>query len=209
MNLTRRDRLWRIVLSVVVNLVVPTLVFVFLPPYVGGYTIALVIGAAIPAVFTLIELIRTRRLDPIGLIAVVSFVVMLIVYVLTGENQFVLKLQEALLTGPAGLILLVSVAVGKPLGNTIFRFTSRNDTPDTTSADPVKTAALTKSLRLVTLIAGLVLVAHATAITLMALYLPTASFAQASRAVGAIILVGGAIGIIRLFRSRHAQPAMQ
>jgi len=205
---SRRHLLWRIVPSVVVNLVLPTLAFVTLPPYVGGYTIALVIGAAIPAVFTLVERFRTRRLDPIGLIAVISFVVELIVFALTGENQFVLKLQEALLTGPAGLVLLSSVAIGKPVIPLILQFassTSPSEATDKESAPPAAPAGpvmLARSLRLVTLLAGVVLVAHATAITLMALYLPTSSFAQVSRPVGLFIIAGGAVGIVRLGRSR-------
>jgi hypothetical protein len=106
-----RDVVVRIALLALVNAGLPTLAFILLPSRVGGVVPALVIGTAIPALFVLIQWPIHKKLDPIGALAALAYGIGLLVFVASGENPFVLKIQEAALT----TITLAGIAVATRL----------------------------------------------------------------------------------------------
>lgn len=94
---------------------VPLAAYELISPHLHSDLLALTIGAAIPAVVTLGTYLFRRRVNVIGLISVVGFAIGLAVSVFTGGNELAIKLHEPALTGLAGLILLGSAAIGRPL----------------------------------------------------------------------------------------------
>ncbi|KIF75344.1 hypothetical protein QR77_18350 [Streptomyces sp. 150FB] len=90
----------RISVLALVNVGLPTLAFILLPPWVGGVLPALVIGTAIPTLFVLIQLAIHKKLDPIGAIAAIAYGIGLLVFVASGENPFVLRSRKPCSSGP-------------------------------------------------------------------------------------------------------------
>ena len=75
---------------------------------------ALTISAIFPLIGITLSLVRTRRVDMIGLISLIFIVVGVATSVLTGDTRFIL-IKESLLTGLFGLVCLVSLLLPRPL----------------------------------------------------------------------------------------------
>jgi hypothetical protein len=193
-----RAGLWRrIAPSILISAVVPVVVYTVLRPHVGSDATALLVAAAVPAVFTLAKLAWRRRWDPIGVIAVCGFAIALTVLVATGGNTLVLKLHEAVVTGPLGLVLLGSAAIGKPLHLVALRlFARRNPALARLSQAP----GSRRSSTVITVLLGSMMVLHAVVLLVLALSLPTQTYLETSRPAGLVVL---ALGIGSLFWYRN------
>lgn len=178
----------RLLPSLLLNAGLPLVGYTLIRSHVDSDVTALAIAMAVPVVGTLGGFAVRRRLDPVGAVAVVAFGIALIVLALSGGNPLVLKLQEAVVTGPLGVVLLVSVAIGRPAHLLIFRVLARRD--------PARAAGLDDRRRhhtatVVTTLLGTTLVLHALVLLLLALSLPTGTYLAASRPAGlAIVAVG-------------------
>lgn len=198
-----------IVWSVVVNGAAPLLVYLLCRPWLPGDVSALAIAMAVPVAGTLIVFAWRRRMDPIGVIAVFAYGVALIAALLSGGDPFVLKLQEAVVTGPLGLILLVSAAVRRPALLLATRLANRRArVPESPGAERRRRHAST----VLTSIMGGTLVAHALTLTILALVLTTAQVLAVSRLTGLAVLGLGLL-LLLWYRGRlqsvasHHSPA--
>jgi hypothetical protein len=185
----------QLLLSLALNGGVPLLVYTLLRPHVGGDATALAVGAAIPVTVTLVRFAWRRRVDPIGVVAAAGFGIVLLVSLLSGGNVLVLKLQEAVVTGPLGLVCLVSVAVGRPLHLVVLRLLARRDPKWARATDPDRS----RMSGVVTTIVGAMLVVHALVLLVLALTESTATFLAVSRPVGLSIIVAG-VAVLMLYR---------
>jgi hypothetical protein len=182
--------------SFLLNILAPLLAFLLAAPYLTDL-VALAIGAAIPAVVTLVVLVWRRRIDPIGLFAVLAFLVVLIVTALSGGNPLILKLNEAIITGPLGLVLLISTAMGKPLLLTVRRLATRTGR-DTSAPQPTgdRARAEHRLFSTITAIIGATLFIHALLLLILAQTMPTDLYLAVGKPAGWIVLVLGAIPTI-------------
>lgn len=193
----RGSRRW-LVTSLLLNAVAPLVVYTLVRSHVDSDVTALAIAVAVPVAGTLGGFAVRRRLDPVGAVAVVAFGVVLVVLALSGGNPLVLKLQEAVVTGPAGLVLLGSVAIGRPVYLLVFRVLARRDPARTARLDgPGRHRAAT----VLTTLLGSTLVLHALALLVLALSLPTSTYLAVSRPIGMVIVAGG---IVVLLCYRHS-----
>lgn len=183
----RNAVLRRLLPSLVLNAALPLVVYLLLSPRTGDVP-ALAVGAAIPVVVTAVGFVRRRRIDPIGVLAVVTFAIVLVVLALTGGNPLVLKLHDAVVTGPLGLVCLASVVIRRPLLTVAHRMMASrgHDTPSTLTG-----TAQQRVLSVLTALIGTILVVHAGLILTLALTLPTSTFLAVGRPIGwAVIAVG-------------------
>jgi hypothetical protein len=185
----RQVRRWSILLSLAAGFLVPFAVYFLVRPHVGSDAVALAIGGAIPTAWTLVRLLWQRRLDPIGVLAVLGFGVELLVAVLTRGNAFALKLQEAPLTGAFGLVCLVSVAIQRPLLPTVLRFMG------------LERAAVMRKASLITLVIGATFLIDALVRVVLAATLATNTFVAVSREVNWAILGLGILVLVQVRRS--------
>jgi hypothetical protein len=204
-NRDLRAGLWRkIGPSVVVSAVVPLVLYSMVRPHVGSDATALLIAAAVPVVFTLAKLAWLRRVDPIGVLAVCGFGIAVLVLVATGGNPIVLKLHEAVVTGPLGVVCLASAAIGKPLHRTVLRLFARRN-PALERATREQGSLRTSTV--ITVLLGATMVLHALVLLGLALSLPTQTYLAVSRPVGLAVL---AVGLGSLFRYRaHRQRELE
>ncbi len=172
---------------------VPVATYELISPHVSSDLVALSISAAIPALVTVGTFVFRRKVNVIGLIAVVGFAIGLAVSLFTGGNELAIKLQDPALTGAIGLAFLLSVVLGRPLFLMVERLRRRT------------TAAVTPAVRhranVLSGLIGATLLVYAIVLTILALTLPTGTFLALSRPIGLPILAIG-LGITFWYRRR-------
>jgi hypothetical protein len=183
--------------SLVINFVVPLLAYYLIHPHVGSSALALALAGAIPAGYTLIMLAARRRLDPVGVISVVTFGIGVLVSWACGGSTLALELQDPALTGLLGIACLVSAAIGRPLHPVILRLLGRGNAR---YAGIAARAQHTTSM-VITAIFGLALTVHAAAVTVLALTQSTSTFVAFQHPVGLPPLGLGIAGVL-FYRSR-------
>ncbi|HJP79444.1 MAG TPA: VC0807 family protein [Pseudonocardiaceae bacterium] len=185
--------------NLLVNWLAPVAVYELLGPRLNNDLLTLTISASIPALITIGTFVIRRRVNVLGLIAVTGFAIGLAVSVFTGGNELAIKLHEPVLTGAIGLILLVSVAIGRPLFLFVYRLLDRSGTPAPMSK---RRAAVLSAW------VGVTLLVHGIVITILALTLPTSTFMPLYRPIGLPILLIG-IGTLFWYVRRSASLSRQ
>jgi hypothetical protein len=183
--------------SLAINFVVPLLAYYLIHPHVRSSALALALAGGIPVAWTLAILVVRRRLDPIGVVSVVSFGVGVLISWASGGSALALELQDPELTGLIGLVFLGSVAIGKPLHPVILRWLGRSNPHYIEVANRAqgRTSAVT------TTVLGLTLLAHAVAVAVLALTQTTSTFVALQHPVGLPIFVAG-VGSLYLYHHR-------
>jgi hypothetical protein len=183
--------------SLAVNFVVPLLAYYLLERHVGSSALALALAGAIPVAWTLGGLAVRRRLDPLGAASVILFAISVLISWATGGSTLALELQDPMVTGPAGIACLVSVAIGHPLHPIILRLLGRGNAAYTDIAARVRgrTAMFT------TTVLGLTLAVHAAALTVLALTQSTNTFVALQHPVGLPPVALG-LGSLYFYHSR-------
>ncbi|GAA3530934.1 hypothetical protein GCM10022222_12470 [Amycolatopsis ultiminotia] len=190
----------RLMPSLVVNAVVPLALYLLLRSPVGEVP-ALAIGAAIPLLMAVGEFALRRRIDPVGVVVVAGFAVLMVVLALSGGNELVVKLRDTLLTGPVGLVFLGSVVIGKPVLALALRLAARRGAEH---RSPLAGAALHRALTVQTAVIGGMLVVHALVILTLALALPTTTFLAVSQPAGWAVI---ALGLFASYTYRNRSRA--
>lgn len=118
----------RVLVEVLVNFVLPFLIYNYAEPQVGEVR-ALLASSAPPILWSVVEFWRHRRLDALSVL-VVSGIALSLLAMLGGGGVRFLQLREKLVTGLIGLVFLGSAAVGKPLVYELARATKRRKSED-------------------------------------------------------------------------------
>lgn len=179
--------------GIALNAIVPFLIYVLLRPHVDSELVALAVASSFSAVYTIAIFIWRRKVDPVGAVAVAAFAVVLAISLLAGGNEFVLKVNDTLITGPIGVAFLLSVLVGKPLNAVIAQVIAKRR--------GLAPQPLQRGSTVLALMIGAMLTVHATVVILMALSLPTAEFVALQRPVG-LSIIGVGMAAIWWYRRR-------
>lgn len=172
----------------VVAAVLPLVLFLLVRPHVSSDVEALVIGAAVPGLYTVGGLIVRRRLDRVGLASIGGFLVGILILVATGGSELAFLLRKEIVTGPLGLVCIVSVCLHRPLLVVVARFAARRNEAlgarlNVPGADHILTVS--------TVVVGAILAVHALAMLALALNTDTTTFLAVSRPVSWVISLGG------------------
>lgn len=123
---TPMNGMWR---SVLVNGVLPYFIFQLLTGRGWAPVPALSVAALVPAVVILLAWIRTRRLETIGVISLVSIGLGTATTLVSGNVHFVL-VKDSLVTGIFGLVCLGSLVMPRPLMFYFGRRFATNGNPE-------------------------------------------------------------------------------
>ncbi len=115
--------------TLIVDVVVPIVVFNLLVRFGVPTLWALIPGGLAPAINNLRVWIRSGRLEPLGIIVMMFLVVGTVASLLSGNIFFVL-IKESFLTGAFGLICLGSLLFGRPLMFYVNRQFVAGDDPE-------------------------------------------------------------------------------
>jgi hypothetical protein len=184
------------------SIVAPPLAYTWVRPHVASNAAALLAAMAIPAGWTLATFAWRRRASRLGLLSVAGLGAALAVSYLTGGSTLALELQDPAETSAIGLACMVSVIARRPLYLVALRLLARRTAQAARMlADP----AIRRSATVQTTIIGAILLTHATAITILALTLPTTTFLAIYRLVGLPIIAAGLAVLIWYRRSRRTR----
>jgi hypothetical protein len=186
-----------LLVPLLISAVIPVLAYVLLRPHVHSDLTALVIGTAIPTVYTAAMLVWRSRLDPVGVFAVACFCVGLLLVYATGGNELVFKIREDLWTGPLGLACLISVAVRKPFYLLALQLAARRSPQ---LRERTASPGLRHRANVVTAAVGLILLVHAAVLVVLALTTSTTTFLAVSKPITWAIVGGGVGGLVLWLR---------
>jgi hypothetical protein len=144
-----------LVLELVANLLLPWLAYRLALPHWGEVG-ALYASAAPPLVWSLVEFIRSRRVDALSALVIFGIALSIITFALGGSAR-ILLVRESLAAGATGIVFLASLLFGKPLIFYLARATVAREQED--GAQRFETfwnenASLRASLKLMTLVWG-------------------------------------------------------
>jgi uncharacterized membrane protein len=104
---------WNLVAELGVNILAPWAVYSLLQPGYGD-TLALMASALPPLLWSLVELIRVRRLDAVSMV-VLAGILLTVAATAFGGSPKLLQLRENAVTGLIGLVFLASLCLRRPL----------------------------------------------------------------------------------------------
>ena len=195
-------------LRLAAGLVLPLAGYLLIRAVVGSATGALAITTAVPAVWLIVVGIARRRLDPVGVIVLVTTLVALAAYVLTGGGVLALKLRRGAVTGPIGIAALASVALGRPLLLLVAERVAKLN-PDRRAEIEARLAepGRRRVISVLTVIVGAFFTLDGTSQIALALTVPTGNFVADSTAARIIVVGTGLIATITYLR--HQKQRVQ
>ncbi|QUQ62380.1 VC0807 family protein [Kutzneria sp. CA-103260] len=183
--------------SIALNAVVPLVVYTLVRPYFANDVTALIIAAVIPLLVTLVGFVVRRKVDFVGVISVVGFVVAVALQLITGGGDgLIVKVQGVLVTGPIGVVFLLSALIGRPLVGVIFQYAARRN--------PALRVPSRRQSMVITLLLGGMFTLHTVVAVALALALPTPVFLAVSNPIGLGII---GVGLLAIFLVRRRWQA--
>jgi intracellular septation protein A len=176
--------------SIVVNGVLPFLLYQSLTRSGVAAVPALSAGAIFPIVSTMVGWLRTRRADVIGLISLFFIVIGVLTSLLSGDVQFTL-LKESFLTGLNGLVFLGSLFMARPLMFYMARQVSTGGDPEAVANWNAKWQypMFRHAMRTMTSVWGGVFLADALIRVALSFVLPVSTFLVVSQVMFYAVLI--------------------
>ncbi|MCY7303154.1 MAG: hypothetical protein LH654_08990 [Thermoleophilia bacterium] len=199
--------------SLALDVVVPVVAYQGLIHVLGMARVpALVLSGAFPAANVVRRYVQHRRVDPIGVIVLVSILVGAVLSLVSGSEKLTL-LRESFLTAAFGLAFLVSLVFGRPIMFLLVRqFVAREDEQQLSEWDGLweDVPPFRRVMRQMTAVWGIALLSE---FALKVVMIETLSTDLVQAISGPLILVLTAVLIVatirwgRRVRERGAEPA--
>lgn len=173
------------VLELAVNFLLPWLAYRFALPHLGE-TGALIASAVPPIIWSLIELVRFRRVDALSVMVVAGIVLSVAAMALGGSPRMLL-LRESLVSGAVGVVFLLSLPMRRPLIFYLARATVAREMEGGAERFEAlwrERPALVTAMRLMTLVWGVGLTGETALRAWMALTWPIERFLVVSPFIG-------------------------
>jgi hypothetical protein len=172
--------------------VLPFVVYTLLRPHVRSDAVALTFVIVIPLSETIFELVRKRKLEPLGATAVLAIVLGLIATLVTSGDTTALKMRTAFVAACPGIACLISLIARRPAMFYIAREmeAGENDVSREAFDERWGLAGLPRYFRVLTLLWGLGLLIESGIVALLALRLSTAQFLLGSEVASWIFTLG-------------------
>ena len=185
--------------TLVFDALLPVVIFNLLTHYKVAAIWALAAGGASPALNNLRVWIRSRRLEPVGMLVLGFLVIGTLASLLSGSVVFAL-VKDSFLTGVFGLILLGSMFARRPLFFYLARQFVAGDDPERIAwwGDLWQHAEFRHGLRVVTVVWGVVYLIEAVTRVFLAFTLTPAQVVAISPVMGI-----GATVLLIVFTSRY------
>jgi len=154
------QRILRAVPEILANFVAPWGVYEALAGHLGD-TNALIASAVPPLLWSVYELIKTRRLDAVSVV-VVSAILLTVGATFLGGSARLIQIREALVTGAVGVMFLATLTMKRPMIFYLARATVARNTAEGAEAYEQVWArpGVPQVFRVLTLVWGLGLVAQ-------------------------------------------------
>jgi hypothetical protein len=173
------------VLELAVNFLLPWLAYRLALPHLGE-TGALIASAVPPIVWSLVELVRFRRVDALSVMVVAGIALSVAAMALGGSPRMLL-LRESLVSGAVGVVFLLSLPMRRPLIFYLARATVAREMEGGAARFEAlwqERPALVAAIRLMTLLWGVGLTGETALRAWMALTWPIERFLVVSPFIG-------------------------
>jgi hypothetical protein len=200
------------VVEIAVNFLLPWLAYRVALPHLGE-TGALIASAVPPIVWSLVELVRFRRIDALSVMVVAGIVLSVAAMALGGSPRMLL-LRESLVSGAVGVVFLLSLPMRRPLIFYLARATVAREMAGGAAHFEAlwrERPTLATSMRLMTLVWGVGLTGETALRSWMALTWPIERFLVISPFIGYGIYGGLALWTLwyRKTLTRRASAPVQ
>jgi hypothetical protein len=172
-----RHRAGAFAIEIVVNFVLPLLIYDWVKP-MRGEVVALMASSTAPILWGLIEFARARRVDAVSLLALAGIALSLLAFAGGGSVHF-LQLREKLVTSLIGLIFLGSAAINKPLIFELARagMQRKNSTAELAEFEALRdNRGFRRTMMVMTLVWGFALVAEGLVAGALVFLIPVKAF---------------------------------
>lgn len=194
--------------SLVFGAALPIGVYFLVRQHVSSDAAGLIIAGSVSVAWIVIQFIRQRKVDFVGVIVLVGFAVGVVSSTLLGGNSYVLKVRDAVFTALFGVACIVTLFTHeRPALFYVSRYLSAGN-------DPVKVSAFDRlhdvpigrrTFRVLSVVWGIGLVVEASARLTLADLLPTGTFLAVSPFITASV-IGGLFAFTAMY-SKRAQLA--
>lgn len=170
--------------------VLPVVGYALLRPHVSSDAVALTAVLVFPLAEVVLERVKSRRFEPIGIIVMLGILTGLLGAVAFGGNATLLKVRESLVTGVFGAVCLASLLRTKPVMFYLGRaFSTGGDAAAVAEFDTIwDLPGVPARFRLTTAVWGVVLVAEAVGRTVLALTMSTGPFLVTAQVINWTVL---------------------
>lgn len=194
-------------LRLMINGVVPVLIYLLLHHLTHSQVLALTVAGAIPIGGIVLRMARKRRIELIGALAAAGFAGALVVAFAAKGNPLALKLYHSAILGAIGVTLLISV-IGRRsfVLNALRRMASENPRLQSLLKKLSPGADGAQTFRVAAAIVAVTLLVEAATHTVLAFTVSTAAYLIIGRVAGWTIRGIGAITLvwyIRRVRTHH------
>ncbi len=110
----RKQIIQSVLLSILVNGVIPLIVYNFLLPYFSSLT-ALMIATAIPLADNLYFILKKHTLDAFASFMLLGFILSIMAFFIGGNDERLILVRESFVTGVLGIVFLLSLFFSRPL----------------------------------------------------------------------------------------------
>lgn len=196
---SKRNVIQSIALSILINGIVPVLVYNWLLGYFSSF-ISLLIATCIPLAENLYQILKYRKADAFGMLMLTGFILSLLAFLLGGKEQMIL-LRESVVTGIIGLIFIGSLFVSRPLiYHLAIRFSSNGEVEQKTKYEKNwENPYFRYAIRLMTAVWGIALLGDAIIRVFLVFELSISAFLAVSQILFYTI-IGGTILWTVLYR---------
>jgi hypothetical protein len=192
------------------GLLLPLAGYVLIRALVGSSTTALLIITGSPALWLLGVWIARRRVDPVGVLTLITIIIAVAAFALTHGDPLALELRRGAVTGPMGIAALASVLLHRPL---LLLLVEQRAKTSPEVAERLTDPARRRFVTVLTAIVGVFLAIDGLSQFVLALTVPPGSFVAASTAVRIVVFGVGVIVTIWYIRdqsqhiNRQRQPS--
>ncbi|HET6874872.1 MAG TPA: VC0807 family protein [Acidimicrobiales bacterium] len=191
--------------SLIGGAIIPLAVFYSVRGQVHSDATALMIAGIPASGWVLVQWLRQRRMDPIGMIVLFGFVVGVAVSLAMGGNALVLKVRDSAFTALFGVTCLVSLSWRRPVMFLVGRALSAGSDADKLRAyeELYEMPTAPRTFAIITICWGVGLIVEAGLRVLLAVTLPTGPFLAASPVLAAVVF--GGLFVFTLWFSKRAR----
>ena len=199
-----RDRFVGLAVEAGVNFALPLLIYDQVAPR-SGDVVGLLASSAPPVLWSLIELVRRRRVDALSMLVLTGIVLSLLAMLGGGSARF-LQLRENMVSALIGLVFLGSAAINRPLIYQLARAgLARKSQTDVAAFDARKESPrFRRVMMIMTLTWGIGLLASSALACVLVFALCIHDYIIAGPVVGY-----GTMGLLGLWTARYSRSAQR
>lgn len=193
-----------VAIEVAANLVAPALIYALLRSQWGDVP-ALLASSAPPVVWSLVGLVRHRRIDALSMIVLAGIVLSLVALAGGGSVRF-LQLRERMVTAVIGLAFVGSALIGRPLIGPLARATVARESAEALAAFDARRdhGVMRRMIMVMTWVWGLGLLADCAVSVMLIFTLSVAQYLVVGPIVGYATMGGLTVWTV-VYRRIHAR----